>query len=155
MRSHLILIKIARDEEAGVWYVEHSDVPGLRAELVQMQVALQRDPSLGMLRLVDFVSPIRGESGAIVAMIGSHILWAWVVGLIQREQRQARARIALVSADGQVLVGPPGVSASRILTGPLLPVAQRVSKFRTPNSASSAGSACGVSMRPSGSKSSL
>lgn len=94
-------------------------------DAVLMQVALQRDPSLGMLRLVDFVSPIRGESGAIVAMIGSHILWDWVVGLIQREQRQARARIALVSADGQVLVGPPGVSASRILTGPLLPVAQR------------------------------
>ena len=94
-------------------------------EGVLMQAALQRDPSLGMLQLVDFVSPIRDASGAIVAMIGSHILWDWVVGLIQREQRQARARIALVSAAGEVLVGPPGVPAARILDGPLLPVAQR------------------------------
>lgn len=94
-------------------------------DAVLLQAALQRDPSLGMLRLVDFVSPIRDASGAIVAMIGSHILWDWVVGLIQREQRQARARIALVSAAGEVLVGPPGVPAARILDGPLLPVAQR------------------------------
>lgn len=94
-------------------------------DAVLLQRALQRDPSLGMLRLIDFVSPIRDESGAIVAMIGSHILWDWVIGLIQREQEQARARIALVSASGEVLVAPAGVPASRILAAPLLPVAQR------------------------------
>lgn len=94
-------------------------------EAVLMQVALQRDPSLGMLRLIDFVSPIRDARGTIIAMIGSHILWDWVVTLIQREQRQARAGIALVSAGGEVLLAPPGVPMARILSAPLLPVAQR------------------------------
>ncbi len=90
-----------------------------------MQVALQRDTSQGMLRLIDFVSPIRDARGAIVAMIGSHILWDWVVTLIQREQRQARAGIALVSAAGEVLLAPAGVPLARILAAPLLPVPQR------------------------------
>lgn len=94
-------------------------------DAVLLQGALQRDPSLGMLRLIDFVSPIRDASGTIVAMIGSHILWDWVVGVIEREQRQARARIALVSASGEVLLAPRDVPASRILAAPLVPVAQR------------------------------
>ena len=46
MRSHLILIKIARDEEAGVWYVEHSDVPGLRAEAETADALIARLPGL-------------------------------------------------------------------------------------------------------------
>jgi hypothetical protein len=94
-------------------------------DAVLLQHALRRDPSLGMLRLVDFVSPIRDASGAIVAMIGSHILWDWVVGLIQREQAMARARIALVSASGEVLLAPAGVPEAQILATPLLPVVQR------------------------------
>jgi hypothetical protein len=31
MSGQLIVVKAARDEEAGVWYVESSDVPGLNA----------------------------------------------------------------------------------------------------------------------------
>lgn len=94
-------------------------------DAVLLQRALRRDPSLGMLRLIDFVSPIRDTSGAIVAMIGSHILWDWVAGLVQREQEHAHARIALVSANGEVLLAPTGVPASHILAAPLVPVAQR------------------------------
>lgn len=94
-------------------------------DAVLLQRALQRDPSLGMLRLIDFVSPIRDANGAVVAMIGSHILWDWVVDLIRREEAQARRSIALISAEGEVLLAPAGIPAARILAAPMVPVMQR------------------------------
>ena len=94
-------------------------------DAVLLQQALRRDPSLGMLRLVDFVSPIRDASGAIVAMIGSHIVWDWVAGLIRNEEALVRADIALISANGDVLLAPAGIAMERIRAAPTVSVAQR------------------------------
>jgi hypothetical protein len=46
MPSRLIVIRIAFDEEAAVWYVEHSDLPGLRAEAATADGLMQRIPAL-------------------------------------------------------------------------------------------------------------
>ena len=92
---------------------------------VLLQRALNRPPALGMLRLIDFVSPIRDRDGQIVAMIGSHILWDWVVGLVRREETHAGAPILLMSAQGQVLLAPEGVAAERLALSPRVPVPQR------------------------------
>ncbi|WPB83010.1 cache domain-containing protein [Sediminicoccus rosea] len=109
------------------WFIE-----GTRREAavdvhdaVLLQRALNRDPSQGMLRLIDFTSPIRDREGRIVAMIGSHILWEWVVGVIRREEGHAGAPIALISAQGEVLLVPEGVPAERLRQAQRFPVRQR------------------------------
>ncbi len=76
MRSHLVLIKIARDEEAGVWYVEHSDVPGLRAEAETADALMGRLPDL----LTDLLEENGAELGLasageiVVEVIASHAM---------------------------------------------------------------------------------
>ncbi len=44
--SRLVVVRIAFDEEAAVWYVEHSDVPGLHAEGPTADALMQRIPAL-------------------------------------------------------------------------------------------------------------
>jgi hypothetical protein len=90
-----------------------------------LQQALRRDPNQGMLRLIDFVSPIRDASGAVVAMIGSHILWDWVVEVVRREEAHARARVALISSSGEILLAPPSVSSDNALQLSSVPIEQR------------------------------
>lgn len=91
-----------------------------------LQRALNRTPEQGMLRLIDFVSPIRDAEERIVAMIGSHILWDWVVGIIRREEAHAGAAIALLSAQGDVLVAPAAGASEWLARAPRVPVPQRV-----------------------------
>ncbi|MBS7791382.1 hypothetical protein KTR66_15375 [Roseococcus sp. SDR] len=94
-------------------------------DAVLLQRALNRSAAQGMLRLIDFVSPIRDRDGTIVAMIGSHILWDWVVGVIRREEAHVGVPIALVSARGEVLLAPEGIPAERLGRSPRIPVPQR------------------------------
>jgi Domain of unknown function (DUF1902) len=44
--SRLILVRIAYDHDADVWYVEHSDVPGLRAEGPTADALMERIPGI-------------------------------------------------------------------------------------------------------------
>lgn len=46
MASRLIVIKAAYDPEAEVWYVEHSDVPGLSAEAESLDALIDRLPGM-------------------------------------------------------------------------------------------------------------
>jgi predicted RNase H-like HicB family nuclease len=46
MSGQLIVVKAARDEEAQVWYVESSDVPGLNAEAETLEALLDKLPAL-------------------------------------------------------------------------------------------------------------
>jgi PAS domain-containing protein len=109
------------------WFIEGTqhDAAVDVHDAVLLQRALNRRPEQGMLRLIDFVSPIRDREGRIVAMIGSHILWDWVVGVIRREESHAGTPIALVSAQGEVLLAPEGVPPARLGPAPRVPVPQR------------------------------
>ncbi|WP_407528546.1 DUF1902 domain-containing protein [Methylobacterium oryzisoli] len=42
----LFIVRIAHDEEAGVWFVAHSDVPGLRAEAPTSDALIARIPAM-------------------------------------------------------------------------------------------------------------
>jgi hypothetical protein len=46
MSGQLIVVKAARDEEAQVWYVESSDVPGLNAEDDTLEGLLAKLPPI-------------------------------------------------------------------------------------------------------------
>jgi predicted RNase H-like HicB family nuclease len=46
MSGQLIVVKAARDEEAGVWYVESSDVPGLNAEAETLEALIELLPPI-------------------------------------------------------------------------------------------------------------
>lgn len=46
MANRLIVVKAARDEEAGVWYVESSDLPGLNAEAETLEALVEKLPNL-------------------------------------------------------------------------------------------------------------
>lgn len=101
------------------WFIEgtrHNAAVDVH-DAVLLQRALNRDPALGMLRLIDFVSPIRDRAGNIVAMIGWHILWDWVVEAIRREEAQSGLRLGLVAASG--------VPEARLRDAPRFAVRQR------------------------------
>ncbi len=42
----LVVVKAAREEDAGVWYVESSDLPGLNAEAETLELLLEKLPAL-------------------------------------------------------------------------------------------------------------
>jgi predicted RNase H-like HicB family nuclease len=46
MTHQLIVVKAARDEEAGVWFVESSDLPGLNAEADTLEALLDKLPAV-------------------------------------------------------------------------------------------------------------
>jgi hypothetical protein len=46
MSGQLIVVKAARDEEARVWYVESSDVPGLNAEAETLEGLIEMLPPI-------------------------------------------------------------------------------------------------------------
>lgn len=46
MSGQLIIVGAARDEEAGVWYVESSDVPGLNAEAETLEALIDLLPPI-------------------------------------------------------------------------------------------------------------
>ena len=46
MTSQLIVVKAARDDEAGVWFVESSDLPGLNAEADTLDALVEKLPAL-------------------------------------------------------------------------------------------------------------
>lgn len=52
MANRVIVVKAARDAEAGVWYVESSDLPGLNAEAETLEGLVEKIPSM-IVDLVD------------------------------------------------------------------------------------------------------
>ena len=52
MSNGLIVVKAARDEEAGVWYIESSDVPGLNLEADSLDTLIENLP-LAVLDLIE------------------------------------------------------------------------------------------------------
>jgi hypothetical protein len=73
--SWLIVVKIAYDEEANVWYVLHSDVPGLRAEADTADELINRIPPM----LADLIEEngfnehsLEGVNEVPVEIIASH-----------------------------------------------------------------------------------
>lgn len=84
-------------------------------EAVLLQRILAPDPSGEPLRVLDFSKPLhRASDGALVGVIGAHVQWNAVRDLVREAVRPERADILLVSRDGTVIVGPPGVEGTRI-----------------------------------------
>lgn len=57
--SRLIVVKLAYDHDALVWYVEHSDIAGLRAEAPTVEALISRLPGM----LVDLIEDNEGGQG--------------------------------------------------------------------------------------------
>ncbi len=67
------------------------------------------------LRILDFAKPLRrAADGAVFGVIGAHIQWKAVRDLVRDAARPERADILLVSREGTVIVGPPGLEDTRI-----------------------------------------
>ena len=66
------------------------------------------------LRLVDLAAPVHAPDGTLTGVVAAHLDWAWAraaVGAFERTLTRQRAgtEILLLSRDGVVLHGPPGL----------------------------------------------
>ena len=57
--TKLVVVRVAYDPEASVWYVDHSDIAGLRAEADTVEALIQRLPGM----LVDLIEENGGGTG--------------------------------------------------------------------------------------------
>jgi predicted RNase H-like HicB family nuclease len=69
MTSQLIVVKAARDEEAGVWFIESSDMPGLNVEADTLEELIEKIPAA----IQDLVEEGGGEySGDLPVEVVAH-----------------------------------------------------------------------------------
>ena len=61
------------------------------------------------LRLVDFAVPVRRGDGVPVGVVGAHVRWGSVRGLVRAPRGEESIELLLVARDGTVLVGPASV----------------------------------------------
>ena len=106
-----------QDVSERAWF--RSGLDGPFAGDVREAVLLQRLRSPGEagepLRILDFAKPVRRASdGALLDVVGAHIPWSQVRDLVREAVRPDRADILLVSRDGAVIIGPPGLEGARI-----------------------------------------
>ena len=59
MAQQIIVVKAARDPDAGVWFIESSDLPGLNAEAETIEALVDKLPAL----ISDLVSEGRPDGG--------------------------------------------------------------------------------------------
>lgn len=55
----MIVVKAAFDEEAGVWFVEHSDLPGLNVEAASVEELREKLPAA----ILDLLEATHGDGG--------------------------------------------------------------------------------------------
>jgi hypothetical protein len=69
--SNLILVKAGFDDEADVWYVESSDLPGLSAEADSLEALAKRLPDM-VRDLIEANGPgdLATEGGLVVQLVG-------------------------------------------------------------------------------------
>ncbi|GAA0598594.1 cache domain-containing protein [Craurococcus roseus] len=106
-----------QDVSARDWFRSGLEGPfaGDVREALLLQRLLSPGDSSEPLRILDFSKPVRRASdGAVVGVIGAHIPWSAVRDLVREAVRPERAEILLVSRDGTVIIGPPGVEGTRI-----------------------------------------
>ncbi|QGY00766.1 HAMP domain-containing protein [Methylobacterium mesophilicum SR1.6/6] len=89
--------------------------------------AAPREP----LRLVDVAAPVRAADGRLVGVLAAHLDWTWARDMARTLEGSLRghregAEILILSRDGAVLLGPPGLQGDslpspqpRSLTQPL------------------------------------
>ncbi|WP_372426236.1 DUF1902 domain-containing protein [Salinarimonas chemoclinalis] len=72
MASRLVLVKAVFDDEADVWYVEHSSLPGLAAEATSLDALIARLPGM----VADLIEENGFEGGAVeevaLEVVASH-----------------------------------------------------------------------------------
>lgn len=66
------------------------------------------------LRLIDFAIPVRRSDGVPVGVVGAHVRWAAVRGMIRAPRGEESIDLMLVARDGTVLVGPQGVEGKAL-----------------------------------------
>lgn len=59
MQNRIIVVKAAHDPEAGVWFVEFSDLPGVNAEAPTLEALLEKLPAI----VEDLLDEEGGEGG--------------------------------------------------------------------------------------------
>lgn len=64
MPSTVILVKAARDAEAGVWFIESADVPGLNLEAETLEELVEKLPGA----VLDLLDASDGEAGQALDM---------------------------------------------------------------------------------------
>jgi HAMP domain-containing protein len=68
------------------------------------------------LRLIDFAVPVRRGDGVPVGVVGAHVRWAAIRGLIRAVRGDESIELMLVARDGTVLAGPQGVEGKPLPT---------------------------------------
>lgn len=105
-----------QDIGSRAWFRAGLEAPfaGDVREAVLLQRALAPHGAAEPLRILDFAAPVRRASdGAVVGVIGVNIGWNWVRDLVREAARPAGSDVLLVSRDGTVVVGPPGLEGTR------------------------------------------
>jgi len=64
MAGEIIVVKAARDADAGVWFVEESDVPGLRLEAESLEALMEKIPG-AILDLLEVAGPQGAAAGGL------------------------------------------------------------------------------------------
>lgn len=77
--------------------------------------AAPREP----LRLVDVAAPVRAADGRLVGVLAAHLDWTWARDLARTLEGSLRghregAEILILSRDGTVLLGPPGLQGGSL-----------------------------------------
>ena len=105
-----------QDVGARAWFRSGLEAPfaGDVRDAALLQRALPPDGTGSEpLRVLDFAAPVRrAADGAVVGVIGAHIGWNWLRDLVREAAKPTGAEVMLVSRDGTVVVGPPGVEGA-------------------------------------------
>ncbi|EKO37872.1 MAG: diguanylate cyclase (GGDEF) domain-containing protein [Solidesulfovibrio magneticus str. Maddingley MBC34] len=93
------------------------------------------NPTGEAMKFVDLSSPVRDAQGRFLGVLAAHLSWLWVREIEQAYfaplYEKAGIETLIVSADGVVLLGPPGLLGTRVVL-PLLGEARaRSPLFRT------------------------
>ncbi len=75
-------------------------------DAVLLQRALRRNHRDEPLRLIDYATPLRDEAGGVVAVLGAHLDWEWIRGLLRDTPMPEGVQLVLLSSSGAVMFGP-------------------------------------------------
>lgn len=71
------------------------------------------NPGGDLQRFVDVAFPYHDAAGNVAGVLGTHIAWSWATDITQSilapVSRDRRVQVVIATADGTVLLGPPGL----------------------------------------------
>jgi len=79
-------------------------------DAVLLQRALRPNPGDEPLRLVDLALPLSDSTGNVVAVLGAHLDWIWILDLVRSGSALSGIPMALADAKGDILFSPSGLA---------------------------------------------